>query len=240
MFDRFANIVGPKGGITELVRAALTNPALLLYECMTADKLIFAACVLLPLGLLPLLCRRLSSLILMCPFVIINLVSDYSYQHNLNFQYTYGVMALLFYLTVANLPHIPVKHGSFRPRRALLCFALCAAALVGTVQIKNHSAVFINYGDHREDSALIREVLDTVPDDASVRTASMFAAHLSARTELYYLTNDKEADYVLIDLRPYINITSARGYDAEYFERRGYERVTEIDDVIVLLKKRAE
>lgn len=237
MFDRFSNIIGSRGGFGELIRTALTNPALLLHECMNEDKLVFAACVLLPLGLLPFFTKKLSSLILMCPFVIINLISDYSYQHSLNFQYTYGVMALLFYLTVANLPHVPNLVSGFRIRRALLCFALCAATLIGTVQIKNHSAVFENYVARREDSAAIREVLGIVPDDASVRTASMFAAHLSRRDELYYLTNEVDADYVLIDLRPYINISSARGYDVEYFERRGYEPVTEVEDVIALLKK---
>ena len=237
MFNRFSNIIGSEGGIKELIRTALTNPALLLNECMTEDKLVFAACILLPLGFLPLMTKKLSSLILLCPFVIVNLLSDYVYQHNLNFQYAYGTVALLFYLTVANLPHIPDFVSGFRTRRALICFALCAAALVGTVQIKNHSAVFHYYNTRKEDSAIIREVLAEIPDDASVRTASMFAAHLSKRNELYYLTNEADAEYVLLDLRPYINIASARGYDVEYFERQGYELLTKVEDVIAVLKK---
>ncbi len=237
MFNRFSNIIGAEGGIAKLARTALANPALLLHECLTEDKLIFAACVLLPLGLLPLFTKKLSSLVLLCPFVIVNLISDYTYQHSLNFQYTYGVMALLFYLTVLNLPNIPNLASGFRTRRALLCLALCATALIGTVQIKNHSAVFQNFGSRKEDRAAIAEVLATVPDDASVRTASMFAAHLADRSELYYLTNEVEADYVLIDLRPYINISSARGYEVEYFERRGYELLIEVDDVIAVLIK---
>ncbi|MBQ7321982.1 MAG: DUF2079 domain-containing protein [Clostridia bacterium] len=237
MFNRFSNVIGETGGIADLVHAALANPALLLRECLTEDKLVFAACLLLPLGLIPLLPRKLSSLMLLCPFVVINLLSDYTYQHSLNFQYTYGVMALLFYLTVANLPHIPDLASGFRLRRALLCFALCACALVGAVQVRNHSAVFTNFAAYREDSRVITEVLETLPEDASVRTASMFAAHLADRRELYYLTNDADADYVLLDLRPYINISSARGYEVEYFERRGYELLTEVEDVIAVLKK---
>ena len=238
MFNRFSNIIGAKGGIAELVRTALVNPALLLSECMAEDKLIFAACVLLPLGLFPFFTKKLSSLILLCPFVIVNLLSDYAYQHSLNFQYTYGVMALLFYLSAANLPHISDFVSGLCTRRVLICFALCASVLIGTVQIKNHSAVFGNYFERREDSAIIAETLAIIPADASVRTASMFAAHLSTREELYYLTNEKDADYVLLDLRPYINITSARGYDVEYFERLGYELVAQTEDVIAVLKKK--
>lgn len=236
MFNRFSNIIG-QGGIRDLIRTALTNPALLLNECMNAEKLVFAACILLPLGFLPLMTKKLSSLILICPMVIVNLISDYTYQHNLDFQYAYGVMALLFYLSAANLPHISDFASGFRTRRALICFALCASALIGTVQIRNHSAVFRYYTERRDDSAVITETLAAIPTGASVRTSSMFAAHLASREKLYYLTNEKDADYVALDLRPYISINSARGYDVEYFERLGYELIAQTEDVIALLRK---
>jgi hypothetical protein len=146
-------------------------------------------------------------------------------------------MALLFYLAVVNLPHIPDFTSGFRTRRALLCFALCAATLIGAVQIQKHKPAFEHYLDNQADSAVIREVLAEIPQEASVRTASMFAAHLANRSELYYLTNEIEADYVILDLRPYINIESARGYEVEYFERMGYELIIEEQDVIAVLKK---
>ena len=47
--------------------------------------------------------------------------------------------------------------------------------------------------------------------------------------------DDEHAD--AIDLRPYINITSARGYEVEYFERLGYELIREEQDIIAVLKK---
>lgn len=237
MFNRFDNIIGREGGIADLIRTALVNPALLLNECMNESKLVFAACILLPLGLLPLLTKKLSSLLLLCPFVIVNLLGDYTYQHQLGFQYTYGMIALMFYLTVINLSALQDLATGFRLRRFLLCFALCATALVGAVQIKNHTAVFANFKNEKRDSAAIRETLQLIPDDASVRTASMFAAHLADRRELYYLTNEVEADYVIIDLRPYINIAAARGYEVEYFERQGYELIAEVEYVIAVLKK---
>ena len=235
MFNRFDNLIDSESGIAALIRTALTNPALLLHECMNEDKLIFAACILLPLGLLPFFTKKLSSLLLFCPFVVVNLLSDYVYQHRLGYQYTYGMIALLFYLVVCNLSTLQDLASGFRLRRFLLCFALCATALVGAVQIKNHTPVFTNFKDHAEDSAAIAEVLETVPDDVSVRTASMFAAHLADRRELYYLTNEVDADYVILDLRQYINITSARGYEVEYFEYHGYDLVTEVEDVIAIL-----
>ena len=237
MFNRFANIIGSEGGIVQLLRSTLVNPALLLYECMNAEKLVFAACILLPLGFLPFLTKKHSDLLLLCPFVIMNLISDYAYQHNLNYQYTYGVMALLFYLCAANLPHIQNLVSGFRLRRAILCFALCATALIGAVQIKNHSFLFEVFDDTRDDSKIIREVLDTIPEDASIRTASMFAAHLAEREELYYITTEEEADIILIDLRPYISIPSAGGYEVEYFERQGYHLVLQINNVIAVLQK---
>ena len=39
MFNRFQNIIGNEGGIGKLIRTALTNPALVLNECMNAEKL---------------------------------------------------------------------------------------------------------------------------------------------------------------------------------------------------------
>lgn len=50
----------------------------------------------------------------------------------------------------------------------------------------------------------------------------MFIAHLSQRSELYEIDSKHDADYVVLDLRPYVN-AGVKGYDVAYFEENGYQ-----------------
>ena len=109
MFGRYQNLIGQTGTPIDLLRTALLTPSLVLRELLDEEKLAFLAYMLLPLGLLPVMTKRLSRLILLLPMVLINLMPDYYYQHNIGYQYTYGVAAMLFYLCILNLPELKGK-----------------------------------------------------------------------------------------------------------------------------------
>ena len=44
---------------------------------------------------MPLFTRRFDRYILLIPYILVNLMSDYTYQHNILFQYNFGSTALL-------------------------------------------------------------------------------------------------------------------------------------------------
>lgn len=101
--SRYANIIGEDGGFLSLVKVLILNPALYAVESLTADKLTYALNMLLPLAFLPLITRKPSRWLLLGPFYVLNLVTDYQYQYDIGFQYSFGSGALLIYLAVLNL-----------------------------------------------------------------------------------------------------------------------------------------
>ena len=101
--SRYNNIIGANTSFTALVTTFIVNPALYAAEIFTADKLIYALNMLLPLAFLPLVTRKPSRFLLLGPFLIMNLVTDYQYQYDLGFQYSFGSGALLIYLAAINV-----------------------------------------------------------------------------------------------------------------------------------------
>ena len=101
--SRYANIIGEDAGFLSLVKVLILNPALYAVESFTADKLVYALNMLLPIAFLPLITRKPSRWLLLGPFYVLNLVTDYRYQYDIGFQYSFGSGALLVYLAVINL-----------------------------------------------------------------------------------------------------------------------------------------
>ena len=228
MFGRYQNLIGYNGTPLDLIKTALLNPALILRESLTEDKLGFLIYMLMPLGLIPLLTRKFSRLILILPMVLINLMPDYVYQHNIGYQYTYGVTAMLFCLLVLNLADLgdKVKHG-------FVLFGLCATVLLTAMRMPGQVLYLNRVITYADDNACIAETLALIPDDASVRTSTMFSPHLSRRSELYEIETRHKTDYAVLDLRPYVN-AKMEGYDMAYFESLGWQLVSYTEDVIAI------
>lgn len=104
MFYRFENIQAlPDWGLLGYVLTAIGLPGWILEQLFMPDKLLYLLKMLLPFGLLPLFSRRLRHGFLLLPFVVINLLSNWNYQYDLNFQYHYGTTVLLFFVSAAVL-----------------------------------------------------------------------------------------------------------------------------------------
>ncbi len=112
--DRYGNIIGQNEGYSSLLTAFFANPALYAAEMFSAEKLVYALNMLLPLAFLPLITRKPSRFLLIAPFIIINLVTGWQDQYDLGYQYSFGSGALLLYLTALNVADL-----SFAP--ALIC-----------------------------------------------------------------------------------------------------------------------
>lgn len=95
--------------LAALLKTAFLCPMKIVYECADTDKLWFIAITILPLLGLPLFTGRLERYLLLIPYVLINLMPDYAYQHDIFFQYVFGSTACLLYLTVINLADLQQK-----------------------------------------------------------------------------------------------------------------------------------
>ena len=218
MVNRFDNFISDKRlGLISMFKTILVNPAYVLSQIAVKDKLIFFLQMLLPLGFLPLMARDWRKWTLVIPFVLINLMSNYKYQHSIFFQYTYGSGALLIYLAAVNFrdwkdasrPAVPVlSHDRAAPRPAfplpqsiLGCGLACALVLTSVVAYKK-SYYIGSYVSNHEKAAEARLLLSSIPKDASVKSTTFFIPQLSGRDEIYLADSRHPADYIVLDQRP--------------------------------------
>lgn len=248
MTYRYANMM-PEGAssLTAVIRAALLHPALALFECVDAEKLCFIALTLAPLLGLPLLTRRYERYLLLIPYVLVNLLSDYPYQHDIYFQYTFGSLACLFYLTTVNLADM--RHAGRRMLALLAALAVSAACFAQTVAPRalSHATQAL---DGRDAHQSIRDTLDTIPEGASVAATTFHTTYLAARRELYdiYYCSWEQlsgAEYVVLSLsdmsayHKYATGGRENGY-ARLMQRLmalGYIEHARLDNVLVILRR---
>lgn len=236
MAGRYANLMEGDSGLAGLVATLLRNPGFFLTQLFRtsdrdAGKWLYLLQLLLPLGLVPLFCRRHGRFLLLAP-VLLGLLTTYAYQYNIGFQYSFGVAAFLLYLLIMNL-------ADFTPfvRRGLLAFSAAAACLTFTAGVLPElEKTAANYVNNRSLYRQMDAILETVPQEASVTASCMLVPHLTQRAEIYetFYHPQPDTDYVVLDMRP--------GYQKDALEYRaacveaGYTPVGGSDDVIEILK----
>lgn len=215
-----------------VIKAVLMNPMKALFECVDKEKLQFIGFTLMPLLGLPLITRRYERYILLIPYVLVNLMSDYQYQHDIFFQYTFGSNAFLIYLTAVNLADLKMDKVRF----AALCLAvLVSGSCFVTTVIPKAKPYFENKKTYEAYYESIRDVLDTIPDGASVAAPTFYTTYLSQRDILYdirYCTKAHllETEYVVLkvsssgDYKKYNTGGKTNGYEnlVALLEKEGY------------------
>ncbi len=245
MSGRYRNFMfGGSQSLFTVVKAVMLQPFKVLYESTEKEKLPLLALSVLPLLALPFWTRRYERYILLIPFVLVNLMSDFSYQHQLFYQYTFAPAAFLGYLAAVNL-------AEFRPERvrkgaAVVLLAACAA--VFGFKIVPRAERYI--GKCVRDRALFtgyRKVLSTIPKDARVASTTYFTPQLSARDLLYDVKYVKfehltEVEYVVLLAKEKTNYEKYRSPNAddglerlcEQLEESGFRLLTPGDAKILI------
>lgn len=225
--SRYGDYIYDGGGLLTVIKACLQNPAYAVRQILRQEKLIFILQMLAPLAFLPLASRNPARLVLLIPFLLVNLMTSYVYQYNIGFQYVYGSGALLFFLAIVNAKDLD-RHRA----RVILCALLCSVLVFSGGAA--HRLGFIN---QHKTTEWIRTEMDTalsmIPEDASVAASTFLVANLSARDEIYELETTKhakECEYIVIDLRFESSIKPSR------YENSSYERIYYADGVVAIYK----
>ena len=235
-YDNF--IYDGSSSLVTVIKAVVMNPLKAVYECVDPQKLPFIGLTLGPLLGLPLVTRRYERYLLLIPYALVNLMSDYQYQHNIMFQYTFGSTACLLYLTVVNLADLKLHWQRALPLALAAAVSFCCfyKAIVPTASWYIRDSIQSAQRDQT-----IRDTLDTIPADASVTASTYLTTHLSEREILYdvgYTTRAHlmESEYVALDL------ASQYGYDRYggieklrlLLENAGYRVYEEIENTLVI------
>lgn len=230
-----------------VIKSVVLAPMKAIYECADQEKLGFLALTLGPILGLPLLTRRYERYILLIPYVLVNLMPDYTYQHNIYFQYTFGSNAFLFYLLVVNLADWKIEK---RRTVALIMATVVSGACFAVTIVPTAMYYPVQAVRNESQYQAIRDTLDTIPEDASVTATTFYTTYLSQREILYDVRYSSwehlvETDFVVLslgatdDCRKY---SPTRGEDGVeqlclLLEQNGYEEYQKIEGTLVIYAK---
>ena len=134
-----------EGGFGEVIKTVLTNPAYFITECFKEEKLIFILTMLLPMMFLPFVTKKISRLLLVVPFLLMNLATGYGYAFNIGFQYVFGTTTLLIYVSVLNLSDFDKKNF-----KTILPIMALASVFTSVSMDSGKLGYHENYRDNKE------------------------------------------------------------------------------------------
>lgn len=236
MTGRFGNFLIEKDdSLITIIVNVIKNPAFFFSQLMTVKKLEFLLWTILPLAFVPFMMKKMSAYILFIPYLLMNIMSNYVYQHDIFFQYTYGSTILLFMMVIIFFSQGKKREKGELGNRRLALIMICSAAIMCTSAITSKSYYIDEAKKYMNKYNQVREAFEIyIPDDASVEASSYYVAPLSARRYIYHIGTKKLADYIVYDLR----IASDQERIEELQEEKealGYEVLYELDDLVRIL-----
>ena len=237
MTYRYKNFMtGNSDSLVSVIKTVLICPMKAIFESVDQEKLKFIGYTLLPIVALPVFTRKYERYLLLIPYVLINLMSDYQYQHDIFFQYTYGSTACLFYMTAINLADFKgdlKKHIALASALCISCVCFISAVIPKASYYPKRYAV--NASSYAE----TREILSLIPDDASVSATTFYTTYLSQRDTLYDVRYGSE-DHILSTEYVVLSV-SDKDYEetVALLENNGYTIFASQEDVLVIYQKSA-
>jgi len=206
-------------GVLRMFMNIVQNPTFLIKNMFTDKTFVFMLYMMVPLMFIPLMCKNHKNLILLIPFVFINLMTDYGYQNDIGYQYTYGTGALLVFMFILNL----------KEKKLNLQYTICVTAVFASVFMlyayKGESLTKPK-NDYKENQESFEKkdnaLKEYIPEDASVAAHTFILPHLYKHYELYTFDKNydfgKQADYIVIypTDTEYISMINEDEYKAVY------------------------
>lgn len=240
MSERFANyMTNQSDSLLNAAANVIKDPAFVVHQMFDTaadaaaeNKIEFILRMFIPLGFLPFFTKKLSRYILLLPLVLINLMSDYVYQHSIFFQYTYGPLAFLMFLSILNYSELSEKI-----RRMVGTYAVAASLLICMQSVWQKPNYLQYYLKDQKYYDTMRSAVASVPKDASVGADTFCCAAASDRDQIYELdetSHTDELDYIIIDLR-----SPAGKAKLPAYERSGdYSEYYRLDGWVAIYKRR--
>ncbi len=231
MVGRYDN-VSADGTLLGIVFTAFANPGFFLRELLNMGwgSLRYIVSLLLPFAFLPLATGKPSRWILLTP-MLLNLLTDYPYQLELRFQYHFGVSAFLLYAALQN-----GKELCGRAKRYLLPLALAASFVFYSYYILPDTSTHIEaYLREKETFSAMEELLDIIPEDASVTASTFLLPHLAQREYVYDIDYHQKADTDFVIIYRRFGESDAEKAIIEKCVLYGFGKLAETDSIAIYI-----
>lgn len=235
-FGRYSNLmVSEYDGVFGLVMNMLKNPAYVLGQLLTKEKLEFLLWIFLPLLFLPFRSKNIATYLLFLPMIVLNLLSNYTYQHNIYYQYTYASGTIMIYLAYLELARYKEKKAN-----TIAVCMMVMSLLLSTASISDRAVYYHDYVTYGESIREIRSLLDEIPQEASVTASTCYVPVLAQRDVIYKYkdgTSEKaDTDFIVLELDG--SLGSANLVKAEEYMQNGYQLFGKIEEKIIVLEKK--
>lgn len=220
-------------GTMPMFKNIIRDPGFLLQTMFHQDMVTFILYTLGVLLFLPLMGRKFSNLFLLLPYLFMHLATNYPYQHEVGYQYTFGPCALVIFLFIINIYRYPKK--------TIYAFALTAltASCFATYTYKGNLSYYSKFYDsNRQVFDETQEMLSTVPDDVTAIVSDFLIGHLPQVEEMYKYPYDEG------NMPDYFILQPAAVENFEYVEKdilsEGYKKLDETDIAVIFAKPEAK
>lgn len=243
MSGRYGELIYMDDGLLGVFKTVLANPGYFLSVLLQTSgddsgKLVYLMNMLLPLALLPFFSKKISRYILIAPIFII-IMSFYSYQYNINYQYHFGITAFLFYITLLNISDIEQVRRPDIKLRSVLIFSVLASVLLYSIRVmpafNREMGKALNCSDT---FSQMDDILETIPQDAEVTCSTFLLPHIADRDVIYEVhyhdVNTVLTEYLVLDMRP--GYAEGSSEFAEKYIALGYEPIAQYPDLISIYR----
>lgn len=203
MTDRLAPFfIGEDNGFGSVIKACFFNFPYLIKQIFTIDRLPYILWMLLPIGFMPFVNKKISTLIMLLPMVVVNLMPSWPYQFNIGYQYSYGVAALIITASIFTVKTMKpqIKRTVLLMSIALSLTSFCALTVTRAEETSQRYEII------KERAKKVDELLKTVPEDASISSSTYLIPHIYKNYDNVFTLpsiygDDHRTDYILVDTR---------------------------------------
>ena len=208
-----------QNSILSMVLNVFNDPAFVVKNIFSEATFSYLVYVMGSMVFLPLITRDYKRIILILPFILINMMTTYGYQHDIGFQYNYGSCSILFYAAIINISCMSEKNMKI----AASCM-LCASVLFMYNHLNNRLISYTQeYNTCKADYEEMERALAAIPRNASVTCESFRLSHITDIDKLYNFPYDEEeTDYVVLEA--YTSSEEQLEFKSNY-GRKGYDIV---------------
>ena len=232
MDNRFSNLYfDADGGLSQVFKSIIANPGYVIAQMITnssaasVEKIAYFILMFGPMATVIFTTgKKYTRYILLSPLIIINIFTTYVYMHDINFQYNFGVIALIMYLAIMNMADVKAEKAKTYVSIAVLCAGIM---FVGN-QFPKMPNYYKTYTENKSTYEKIDKALELVPTNASVCASGFFTPHLSKNLVLYdqnHLEQPVYTDYLVVDERfdnekqKFDQVLSSGRYEIAYQEQ---------------------
>ena len=251
MVSRFDNfLLEGQEGLSKVLENIFLNPTYTFASFFTQAKLKYIFILFLTQAFLPILQREWANYLLFIPLVVINLLSDWIYQVDFGFQYSYGSNTLTLFLSILALEALWQRFSHkgnlvLASKRILslisLATILSAGILYAHINGWHHNA--LSYFRDRQRFDDIQYTLSTIPRDKTVLAFHTYTVSLRSVPELYdiFYHNEKEFDEkidIVVVPRSILENTESTEHEVlSLYLEQGYQEGAQSTEQVLILEK---